>query len=302
MVQKVFYKYTIPVNKIYQEVLILFGLLLFIISPLVILIILRLLGANEIEKQLDPLLDLSFKFIAIIVLINLLYPVFLMRLITYPVRKWSLRIVKCPKCNNNISKSEYEFSNTALASLMASCDICKKVYFLETGFWNRTLKFNIEKINWLGESSGKIFEKLYFGVSYKVPLTVWFISLPFIFSSVILLLIFFILAVYLSFKFLNIKLNIKMSNIIILLLPLISAWFLLPILNKIKIFNKIEFIVLEKWILNNVKCPDCDGKFQTCEKDVKNKFHWDYKLYCEYCKKNRLLGFRGYNTRLIFLD
>jgi len=61
--------------------------------------------------------------------------------ITYPIRKWILDNVKCPKCKGNLKKCNYVFSMASMISFKVYCENCKEYYIIETEIIDRTLKF-----------------------------------------------------------------------------------------------------------------------------------------------------------------
>jgi len=64
----------------------------------------------------------------------------LMNRITYPVRRWILKNARCPTCNKELNKCDYNYS-AALMGFNVSCENCKKNYTIESGVFDRTLKF-----------------------------------------------------------------------------------------------------------------------------------------------------------------
>lgn len=75
------------------------------------------------------------------ILIGIVNKVRFMNRITYPIRKWILNNIKCPRCKGNLKKCDCVFSMTSMMSFKVYCENCKKYYIIETGIIDRTIKF-----------------------------------------------------------------------------------------------------------------------------------------------------------------
>lgn len=59
----------------------------------------------------------------------------------YPVQKWILDNVKCPQCEAKVTECKYNYQYKAMMSFKVYCKSCQKVRILETGTFNKILRF-----------------------------------------------------------------------------------------------------------------------------------------------------------------
>lgn len=59
---------------------------------------------------------------------------------TSPVRKWIVKNIKCPICGEGISNCDWVGPATKF-KFKVYCKSCHKFYFIETGLFNKTLRF-----------------------------------------------------------------------------------------------------------------------------------------------------------------
>ena len=146
--------YKIPLYTLLSSVLIFIAILCFVLSILALWFWLIYFFKNHNNETISIFVGLApivlFGFIGLMdlfrntnVLIGIVNKIRFMDKITYPIRKWILGNVKCPKCKRNLKKCNCSFSMASMMSFKVYCENCRKYYIIETGIIDRTLKFKV---------------------------------------------------------------------------------------------------------------------------------------------------------------
>ncbi len=141
--------YKIPLYTLLSSVLIFIAVLCLVLSILALWLWLIHFFENRNNEIISAFVALApivlFCFIGLFytnILIDIVKIRFMDR-ITYPIRKWILDNVKCPKCKGNLKKCNYVFSMVSMMSFKVYCENCKEYCIIETGIIDRTLKFKV---------------------------------------------------------------------------------------------------------------------------------------------------------------
>ena len=141
--------YKIPLYTLLSSVLIFIAVLCLVLSILALWFWLIYFFKNRNNEMISAFVGLApivlFCFMGLLytnILIDIVNKIRFMDRITYPIRKWILGNVKCPKCKGNLKKCNCVFSMASMMSFKVYCEDCKKYYIIESGIIDRTLKFN----------------------------------------------------------------------------------------------------------------------------------------------------------------
>lgn len=154
--QNNFKKYAIPASKL------IFSAILFI------LYIIILIGVPFIFEKISKewFWWLFFIWFVLFGMSFFVYMQFWMNIFVYPIRKWILLKIRCCDCGFVLDKCDYAFrgiDSSHFLSFAVACKGCQKVFFLETGVFDKTLKFSSDKQGlWI-----KNYEKKYFPKKIK---------------------------------------------------------------------------------------------------------------------------------------
>jgi len=142
--------YKIPLYTLVSSVLILIVVLCLVLLILALWLWLIHFFETHNNEIISGFLALApivlFGFIGLFrtnILIDIVSKIRFMDRLTYPIRKWILGNVKCPKCKGNLKKCNCVFSMVSMMNFKVYCENCKKYYIVETGIIDRTLKFKV---------------------------------------------------------------------------------------------------------------------------------------------------------------
>ena len=268
-------------------------------SPLLLFLILFLsyigflLGLVAIPVVLNLSSAITTICLITLIVVGLSYFVFLsvwFNLFTFPVKKWILSNIRCPKCGNSFTKCEFNTHNiSSFLSFAVYCENCKKAYIIETGILDKTLRFiSHSKI-------ALIYERKYvrdeISIGYKIPWSPLLLSL----------LISLVPLILLAFVFILISLALLTPSIVyfvtVLWLGFSSYWYFGP-------GESYLGYPIRRWVLNNIRCPKCGNSFTKCEPqsllERQSRGLLGYVVYCEYCKKSMSLETGMYDRILKF--
>ena len=214
-------------------------------------------------------------------------------MIDYPLKKWVIDNIKCPRCGSIFTRCEANMRNPlSFATFIVYCKICERIDIIETGMFDKTLRFAP-----IDREVASRYEKKYLGEVYKLPGVVWL-------SDIFLTFIIALTGVYIAISPIMLYIYFygrpQDHDVIFFFLTLVTlvSMFYIKYRDR-EIGHFASRHTIWRWVLKNIKCPECGNAFTKCDVEPKN-LDLEFIVHCTYCKRDRLIELEPLDLLLVY--